>query len=255
MVRKALKWMFCLWLLAGILPLAGTWTASVVSSWIASRPTAAEARISELAKELDTGELTADDLEAALLEIAELRESEEAEPAARTPPSPSPPRPTPAKGGQFLEAVSQATRAAIATESDPTTSADVAAAEARAETAILELDVLYRRWIAALEAVQEAHTDVCERRWAGDRVTNATGARRHELRDIRLDMTQTLTTSSGTLYSEWRKYDAAARRAIRRQEKVRAELAVAQLTLAVMQATGPEARDQGPTDQPADAGR
>ena len=40
MVRKALKWMLCLWLLAGILPLAGTWTASVVSSWIASRPTA-----------------------------------------------------------------------------------------------------------------------------------------------------------------------------------------------------------------------
>ena len=30
-------------------PLAGTWTASVVSSWIASRPAAAEARISELA--------------------------------------------------------------------------------------------------------------------------------------------------------------------------------------------------------------
>ena len=250
MVRKALKWMFCLWLLA----LGAGYVEELVATWSAGRPTLAEARISELAEEIGAGELTADDLEAALLEIAELQDVQEAEPAARTPPSPSPPT-TPAKGGQFLEAVSQATRAAIATESDPTTPADVAAAEARAEAAILELDVLYRRWIAALEAAQEAHTDVWERRWAGDKVTNATGARRHELRDIRLDMTQTLTTSSGTLRSEWRKYDDAARRAIRRQEELRDAFLKAQLTLAVMQATGPEARDQGPTDQPPDAGR
>ena len=60
----------------------------VVSSWIASRPTATEARISELAEELDTGELTADDLEAALSELIELEsripvEERRAEAAAR----------------------------------------------------------------------------------------------------------------------------------------------------------------------------
>ena len=58
MVRKALKWMFYLWLLAGILPLAGSWTSRTVSTWSASRPTPAEARISEL---------SADDLEAAFV--------------------------------------------------------------------------------------------------------------------------------------------------------------------------------------------
>ena len=86
-------------------------------------------------------------------------------------------------------------------------------------------------------------------------MTNATGARRHELRDIRLDMTQTLTTRSGTLYSEWRKYDAAANRAIRRQEEVLAVILEAQLTLLAMQAPAPEARSQGPTDTPAGDGR
>ena len=140
------------WSSAAILPLAGTWTASVVSSWIASRPAAAEARISELAEELDTGELTVDDLEAALLEVAELREGEEAEPAARTPPSPSPPRPTPARGGQFLEAVSQATRAANATESDPTTPAAQAGAAAAAAARATE----WSAWVSAASQAWEA---------------------------------------------------------------------------------------------------
>ena len=47
MVRKALKWMFYLWVLAAILPLAASWTSRTVSSWATSRPTLAEARISE----------------------------------------------------------------------------------------------------------------------------------------------------------------------------------------------------------------
>ena len=92
MVRKALKWMFYLWVLAAILPLAAARTSRTVSSWVASRPTAAEARISDLAEEFDAGELTADDLEAALVEIAALREVEEAEPAPQ--PAPSSPAPT-----------------------------------------------------------------------------------------------------------------------------------------------------------------
>ena len=35
-------------------------------------------------------------------------------------------------------------------------------------------------------AAQEAHTDVWERRWAGDKVTNARGDRLRGLRDLRL---------------------------------------------------------------------
>ena len=201
MVRKALKWMFYLCLLAAILPAAGSWASRTVSSWSASQPTPAEARISELADDLDAGELTADDLEAALLEIAELREVKEAEPA------PSPPAPT--TFAERRDAVGEAIAAANTTESDPTTPVDFAAAKAKAEAAIAEFDVLYGEWIAALEAMQEAHTDEWERQGAGDNVTNATGDRRRGLRDLRLRMTSSLTRD-GTPYAEWLKYEGVA---------------------------------------------
>ena len=82
----------------------------------------------------------------------------------------------------------------------PTTS------EAKAEA---ELDVLYGEWIAALEAVQEAQTDVWERRWAGDKVTNARGDCLRGLPDLRLRMRSSLT-NDGTPYAESRKYEGVA---------------------------------------------
>ena len=109
MVKKALKWMFYLCLLAAILPAAGSWASRTVSSCSASRPTPAEARISKLADDLDAGELTVDDLEAALLEIAELREVEEAEPA----PLPAPAPPVPTTFAERVDAVGEASAKCI----------------------------------------------------------------------------------------------------------------------------------------------
>ena len=58
---------------------------------------------------------------------------------------------------------------------------------------------------AALEAVEEAHTDVWEKRWAGDEVTNAKGDRRHRLRDFRINMTSSLL-GPPTPSRDWQKY-------------------------------------------------
>ena len=238
MIWKALKWMFFLWLLTVTLPPAASW----VSRWAASRPTPAEARISELAEEIEAGELTADDLE-----IAELREVEGAEPAAPVPPE----QPSPTTLEDMLETFTQATSAAIVPAADPTTPTDVATAKARAESAIAELDVLFGEWIAALEAVQEAHTDVWERRWAGDSVTNARGDRLRWIRDFRLRMTSSLA-STGTLYSEWLKYELTANSANFNQGLIRDVIALAGKTLAAMQAPNPDAGSQRPTDEPTD---
>ena len=62
MVRKALKWMFGVWFLVGLLSFAVAGTERTESRWTAGRPTPAEPRISEIAEESDAGELTADDL-------------------------------------------------------------------------------------------------------------------------------------------------------------------------------------------------
>ena len=220
MVRKALKWMFYLWLLAGILPLAGSWASRTVSTWSSSRPTPAAARISELAEELDAGQLSADDLAAALEEIAALQDVEEASPAPPEPEAPPPPaRLAPTSFEDTLGRVAEAAIAANKTTAPPpTTPADVEAAAAAAESAIAELDALYGEWIGALEAVQEAQTDEWERRWARDRVTTAKGDRIRGIRDLRLDMTW--RTMQGTPFAERRKLEGTAPSAARQQVRL-----------------------------------
>ena len=138
----------------------------------------------------------------------------------------------------MLETFTQAVAAANAYEPPPTTTA---ASEAKAEAALAELDVLYDEWIAALEAVHEAHTDVWERRWAGDKVTNARGDR--------LRMRSSLT-NDGTTYAASRKYEGVARSANFRQIMIRDGIALAERTLAAMLAYAQDAGSQGPTGQP-----
>ena len=78
----------------------------------------------------------------------------------------------------------------------------------------------YGEWITALEVVQEAHTAVWARRWAGDKVTNARGDRLRGLRDLRLRMRSSLT-NDGTPYAASRKYEGVARSANFRQIMIR----------------------------------
>lgn len=65
---------------------------------------------------------------------------------------------------------------------DPQAVRDSASAEVEA------LGPLYDELIEVLEAIQEAQTDRLEKRWAGDQVTLARLAKRHDLRNLRLTL-------------------------------------------------------------------
>ena len=81
-------------------------------------------------------------------------------------------------------------------------------------------------------------------------MTNAKGDRRLERPDLRFRMTSSLT-STGTLYSEWLKYEGMVNAANFNQGLVRDGTALAEQTLVAMQADAQDARSQGPTGQPA----
>ena len=244
MVRKALKWMFFLWLLS----LGAAYAEDLVTSWSAGRPSQAERRTAEVAEQLEAGELTAAELEAALEEVAELQRAESSREAgaesvgeATSPASETQaPRRGPSADEVLRSALSGWFRQVQEMPSEKnTTAADASASQAKAENAIAVLDGLYREWIAVLEAIAEAHTDEWEKRWAQDAVSMAQFDRRHQIGNHRANMAGTSMLPSPLQpnpYSEWLKYEGVQTGAGAIAYSVRWSIQEAQETLAALQA-------------------
>ena len=240
MVRKALKWMFFLWLLS----LGAAYAEDLVTTWSAGRPSQAERRIAEVAEQLEAGELTAVELEAALKEVAELLRAESSREAgaesvgdATSPASETQaPRRRPSADEVLRSALSGWFRQVQEMPSEKnTTVADASASQAKAENEIAVLDGVYGEWIAVLEAIAEAHTDEWEKRWAQDAVSMAQYARRHAIENHRAEMAWTMMPPSSP-YSEWLKYEGVQTGAGARAYIVRESIQKAQQTLAALQA-------------------
>ena len=231
MVRKALKWMFFLWLLS----LGAAHAEDLVTTWSAGRPSQAERRLAEVAEQLEAGELTAAELEAALEEVAELQKAETS-PASETQ---APPR-GPSAEEVLRSALSGWFRQVQEMPSEKnTTAADASASQAKAENTIAMLDGLYREWIAVLEAIAEAHTDEWEKRWAEDAVSMAQFDRRHEIGNHRANMAGSPMLPSPlqpSPYSEWLKYEGVQTGAGAIAYAVRWSIQEAEQTLAALQA-------------------
>ena len=103
---------------------------------------------------------------------------------------------------------------------------------AETETTLTEVEALYDELIATREAIQAAHTDYWEKRWAGDRVTLAEVGKEDALRDVERvqnplqlfgDSATTPQAVSGRLdaarsTAEWHKARAADELALAREE-------------------------------------
>ncbi len=108
---------------------------------------------------------------------------------------------------------------------------DIEELRAMADREIRELDALFGELIAARKAVQEAHTDHWEKRWAGDAVTLAEYDRRRSLDEMR----------RGAASDVWRDVNRARTGARLRKMSVEAGIARARETLTALQsATRPD---------------
>lgn len=106
--------------------------------------------------------------------------SRAADVAPRTNPAANPPQESTTHSGELAER--EVPAAELAALPDPQAVRDSAVAEVEA------LGPLYDELVEVLEAIQEAQTDRLEKRWAGDRVTMARFAKRHDLQNLRLPL-------------------------------------------------------------------
>lgn len=100
---------------------------------------------------------------------------------------------------------------------------------AETTTVLAEIDELYDELVKVLQAIQAAHTDKWEKRWAGDEVTIAEFDKRHFMKNIKYDRES----------DEPRRVASAWRAAVGRKRSVEGKLVSARERLQTVRAATP----------------
>ena len=126
-----------------------------------------------------------------------------------------------------LDQVFQSALLITTPESEPLPADDVMRAET--ETTLAEVEALYDELIATKKAIQTAHTDYWEKRWAGDRVTLAEMGKERARQNVERiqNPLQLFGDNATTPEAVSGRLDAARRAAERQKARAESELAIA----------------------------